>query len=115
MKVSISKVNHPEVYIIRIDGEYKGRLIRSNEIGPLWADKELNGFLGEPFTCDKRNEYEALKEFEDLVQKKAKEKAGVIWCEMINKFVDDARGCSCTPDTGCTFNTHSGAEHYRGA
>ena len=70
MKVSISKVNHPEVYIIRIDGEYKGRLIRSNEIGPLWADKELNGFLGEPFTCDKRNEYEALKEFEDFVRMK---------------------------------------------
>ena len=51
-EIVFNPIPHDEQVIVREDGEYRGKLIRTNGEGPIWANEDLRYALGGPFTYD---------------------------------------------------------------
>lgn len=60
-----------EIIVVRIDGQYAGRLIRTNGEGPLWANDDLREIGGFPFSSDSLPTNKALSEWEQLYNERS--------------------------------------------
>ena len=70
-EIVFNPIPHDEQIIVRMNGEYLGKLIRTGGAGPIWANEDLRYALGTPFTFDGHTNA-ACAEVERILQERAR-------------------------------------------
>ena len=69
-EIVFNPIPHDEQIVVRSNGKYVGKLIRTNRQGPIWANEDLRYALGAPFTFDGHTNA-ACAEVERMLQERA--------------------------------------------